>query len=188
MKAFAFLLVVAAMAGCAASAVRPAAQETEIQSTAPAQESEIQSTAAEDRAHCRQLLADPRLRPLESKTPVLEGVSGLTFAMKANPDYLAESDKPLVNLWSRAQEECQRRELARADRFAPAGVSDILRQMNASGAAAKLNLYMGRITWGQYNLEREHLVREGDAALDRALDAPEEPPGARTVVAMAATR
>jgi hypothetical protein len=149
-----------------------------------AQESGIQGTAAEDRAHCCQLLADPRLRPLESKTSVLEGVSGLTFAMKANPDYLAEADKPLVDLWSLAQEECQRRELARAERLAPSGVPPILRQMNASGAAVKRNLYMGRITWGQYNLEREHLVREGDAALDRALDANEPDTRANVVVAM----
>jgi len=109
--------------------------------------------AAMTEAECIDALAtNSELAPLKDKV-ALGRVETQTFSMKTNTSRATVFDKPLIIKWVEAKKECTKQNPS-LDKLPPS-LRTLLDQLWVQIEATALNLYEGKITFGEFAQQRE---------------------------------
>jgi hypothetical protein len=119
-------------------------------------------TVGKARQDCTALWSDHVFDPLRNKLSLGEGKS--TLSMLANSERIRPKDKPLADLATKANEKC-RAAYSAALAVLPPQINSMIEGVYRNQDALIAELNVGKITFGQYNIQMDRLT--GD--LSRAL-------------------
>ena len=140
-------------------------------SPAVLRQQETQASFLAAKAYCDQLLEDAALKPLSSKTDITVG--NYTFQMLADETRITDLEKPAVALLGDKGLLCQARYIAGMRQFLHPLLVANRQAYNTSVNAVRVDLYNGRVTWGQYHQTRAKLfadVQKSHSEITAALD------------------
>ena len=127
-------------------------------SPATLRQQELQASYVAAKAYCDQLLDDPALNPLLSKTDIAAG--NYSFQMLADETRITDLEKPAVALLGDKGLLCQARYISGMRQFLHPLLVANRQAFNTSVNAVRVDLYSGRITWGQYHQTRAKLLAD----------------------------
>lgn len=119
------------------------------QSNAPTPNETFESAFGKARQECLALWSDRAFDPLRKKLPLVEDKP--TLSMLTNKEKLKAKDRPLADLAIKTLEKC-RSMYASAYSMLPQQVQILLRGIDRKQDAIIAELYIGKITFGDYNV------------------------------------
>jgi hypothetical protein len=130
-----------------------------------------ESAVAKARQDCGALWSDHVFDPLRNKLPL--GEEKPTLSMLANSERIGPKDKPLADLVIKANEECR---VAYSAAFAllPQQINTVIEGVYRNQDALFAELYIGKITFGQYNIQMEWLTGDLSRALSGIPRSPQQ--------------
>jgi Caspase domain len=172
-KATAFLVVVSVAVVCSGGTGVRAQQPdaTKFNQT-------YESAVAKAHEECHALWADPAFDPIRDKIP-LEGKP--TFPMLKNSERLRPKDRPLLDLAIKTLERC-RAAYAPVYAMLPLQVFRVVQGLDRRQDAVIVELYTGKVTFGEYNIQIDRMLGELAGALSGIKQSP------RTTSSPAASR
>jgi Caspase domain len=117
---------------------------------------------AKANAECRALWADHAFDPFRDKFPL--GEEKPTFSMLQNSERLRPKDRPLADLAIKTLERC-RAGYAPAFAMLPPQVNVMVQGLQRRQDALIAELYSGKITFGEYNINADRMIGEFSTAL-----------------------
>jgi hypothetical protein len=97
---------------------------------------------------------DPELVLLAEKTPLVD-VNSMSLAMMANTSRPSEEEKSLILKWSEKRDKCLKIQREGASFYPNDPHAPVWFEAVDKGNLAQLDLYEGRLTWGEYNKIRK---------------------------------
>jgi hypothetical protein len=129
-----------------------------------AEQQRQQRFQAADKA-CEALYADARLDPIRGKVALNNSVKQTTFAMRTDTKTVSPGEKPLIALWADKREQCFRVYDPALEPLAAPQVVVVWHAMWGATDAAIAELYLGRITYGDFAVKRLAISEESDMAI-----------------------
>jgi hypothetical protein len=124
------------------------------QSSAPSFNQTYEATVDKAREDCKALWSDHIFDPLRSRIPL--GEEKPTFSMLTNKEKLKSKDKPLADLAIKTVEKC-RSAYAPVYNMLPEQANAFVKGIEQRQDALIAELYNGKITFGDYNVEMNRL-------------------------------
>jgi Caspase domain len=128
-----------------------------------------ESAVAKAHEECHALWADPAFDPIRDKIP-LEGKP--TFPMLKNSERLRPKDRPLADLAIKTLERC-RAAYAPVYAMPPLQVYRMVKGLDRRQDALIIELYAGKITFGEYSLQFDRMLGELAGALSGIKQSPQ---------------
>jgi uncharacterized caspase-like protein len=147
---------------CAAAILCTGGVTLHAQQSSPAPAQDFSTAYASAHEQCRALWSDHVFDPLRGKLPL--GVGKPTFSMLTNRDRLPAKDKKLADLAIKTLEKC-RALLAPSLALLPEQTRLLAQSFDQEQDAAIAQLYVGKITFGEYNIRMNQISAEQDKAL-----------------------
>jgi Caspase domain len=120
-----------------------------------------ESAVAKAHEECHTLWADPAFDPIRDKIP-LEGKP--TFPMLKNSERLHRKDRPLADLAIKTLERC-RAAYTPVYAMLPPQVYNVVQGLDRRQDALIVELYTGKITFGEYSIQFDRMLAELAGAL-----------------------
>jgi hypothetical protein len=122
----------------------------------------FQAANAKATEYCNTLWSDHAFAPLRDKLPLLPGEQP-TSSMLTNPQRVRPEDKPLADLALQTNEKCK---AAYASAYAMLPSSERAKLLGISRKSAALvkQLTDGKITFGEYNVQRIEILKQAAVA------------------------
>ena len=124
------------------------------QSAAPSFNQTYEAVVAKAREDCKTLWSDHIFDPLRNRIPL--GEEKPTFSMLTNKEKLHSKDKPLADLAIKTVEKC-RSAYAPVYNMLPENVNALIKGNEQRQDALIAELYNGKLTLGDYNIEMNRL-------------------------------
>jgi hypothetical protein len=117
----------------------------------------FQAASTKAAEYCTTLWSDHAFDPLRDKIPLLGEQP--TSSMLANPQRVRREDKPLADLALKTTERCKAA-IATAWAMLPLPVHDKVLSLMRQADALNIQLYRGKITFGEYNVKRLQILEQ----------------------------
>jgi uncharacterized caspase-like protein len=131
-----------------------------------------EQTLAKAQGECKTLWSSHAFDWLRQKIPLDE--TKPSFSMLTNKERLHPKDKPRADLAIKTNEQC-RQAYAPVYAMLPAGVRDMIKGLEARQDAVIAQLYIGKITFGEFNVKWSQLRGEHFSALSGIPQTPPSP-------------
>jgi len=134
---------------------------------------DYEATSAKARTECAALWGDHVFDAIRDKIPL--GEEKPTFSMLTNSERLRGKDKPLADSAIKTLERC-RAAYAPAFAMLPPQINAMIQGLQRKQDALIAELYVGKITFGQFNVAMNRMNGEILGALSGIRQSPETPP------------
>jgi hypothetical protein len=141
-------------------------------------------TLAKAQDECKTLWSSHSFEWLRQKVPLVEEKP--TFSMLTSKERLHPKDKPRADLAIKANEQC-RQAYAPLYAMLPANVRDMIKGLEARQDAVIAELYVGKITFGEFNVKWSQLRGEHFSALSGIAQTPPPSPASSSSSVKTAT-
>jgi hypothetical protein len=129
-----------------------------------------ESAVGKARQDCTALWSDHVFDPLRNKLPF--GEEKPTLSMRANSERIRPIDKPLADLATKANEKC-RAAYSTAFSLLPPQINSMIEGVYRNQDALIAELNVGKITFGQYNIQMDRLTGDLSRALSGIPQSPQ---------------
>lgn len=151
------ICLMATIGGCAPAAYRPVGISGEV----------IKNMRQDIATYCNSLLNDSVLNPIRGKVPLRIERDAITFEMLTNQSRSVETEKTALQHWVQARKTCFEYEFHMLSaQYDPPPVWLI--ESRARSEAYIADLYVGRLTYGEFVRALQDVIAAGDRANEEA--------------------
>lgn len=165
MSAMAAVLAAAAMlTGCADLA--DAQADAQAQQMAQEARAEFQRVGQE----CHTDFEDPAINPIRSRIAA-DDPQQATLAQMTDATKASDADLPAIDAYETARKKCESVSIIAVEKYLPAQASAAAREEVSSAGIVSMELYTGKITYGEFNSTRSKLMAKERSDIDDAIRA-----------------